>query len=101
MVRWLRGGSCWLCYLQGTVKYLVLWKGFGPEESSWEPAANLIGCDAAVSKFEKSRAVAAPPQHPARAAVAAVSAQVARAREQQAEDEVAAAERVSRQACWY
>lgn len=33
--------------------YLVTWKGFGEEDNSWQPAANLTGCQELVEEFHK------------------------------------------------
>jgi hypothetical protein len=33
------------------VEYLVSWKGFGPQENSWEPAANTTHCQDLVNEF--------------------------------------------------
>ncbi|EHS64877.1 uncharacterized protein PGTG_22540 [Puccinia graminis f. sp. tritici CRL 75-36-700-3] len=40
------------CWKRGkTVEYLVSWKGFGPEENSWEPVDNLEHCQELVPEF--------------------------------------------------
>ena len=36
------------------VEYLVFWKGYPPEEATWEPGANLVGtADKALREFHK------------------------------------------------
>jgi len=39
----------------GKVEYLVHWKGFGPDEDSWEPVKNLRGCHSIIKQFTKTR----------------------------------------------
>ena len=42
------------CRKRGNKKqYLVSWKGFGPQENSWEPLDNLKNCEALVDTFDK------------------------------------------------
>jgi hypothetical protein len=36
------------------LQYLVSWKGYGPEENSWEPAENLENAPEAVAEFHRS-----------------------------------------------
>ena len=45
----------------GSAKYRVRWKGFGPEEDSWEPAENLESAVELLNSFEVSHI---PPSHP-------------------------------------
>ena len=37
--------------VKGKVQYLVSWKGYGPEENSWEPVANLNSARDAIKAF--------------------------------------------------
>lgn len=37
--------------LRGMMKYLVKWKGFGPEENTWEPATNLRNCRTLLNRY--------------------------------------------------
>merc|ERR1712018_46240 len=37
----------------GKNEYLISWKGFGPEENTWEPKQNL-GCPDLLKAFEES-----------------------------------------------
>lgn len=43
------------------LQYLVSWEGYGPEENSWEPAANLENAPLAVAKFHKKHPEAPAP----------------------------------------
>ena len=36
------------------LQYLVQWKGYGPENNSWEPADNLANCPELVNEFHQS-----------------------------------------------
>lgn len=36
-----------------SVQYRVRWKGFGPEEDTWEPARNLKNLQEMLAKFEQ------------------------------------------------
>ena len=35
--------------------YRVRWKGFGPEEDTWEPKSNLITCEELLVRFKEAR----------------------------------------------
>lgn len=37
----------------GIRQYLVRWKGYGPENDTWEPASNLQGCAKVIADYEK------------------------------------------------
>lgn len=43
------------------LQYLVAWEGYGPEENSWEPAANLHNAPNVVADFHKRHPQAAKP----------------------------------------
>jgi len=51
----------------GRTEYLVLWRGYPPEEATWQSEADLAGARRAVRQYHK-RALEAPPQSRARAA---------------------------------
>ncbi|XP_028392347.1 chromodomain Y-like protein 2 [Dendronephthya gigantea] len=38
---------------RGKVEFLVQWRGYGPEEDSWEPEENLFDCLTAIEAFNK------------------------------------------------
>ena len=40
--------------VDGQVEYLISWKGYGPEENSWEPITNL-NCNARIKEYEKMK----------------------------------------------
>ena len=35
----------------GTLYYLIRWKGYGPEEDTWEPEENLLHCKDVIREF--------------------------------------------------
>lgn len=39
---------------EGDVEYLVLWKGYKPDQATWEPPENCASCEAVVDRFERS-----------------------------------------------
>ncbi|KAG7170690.1 histone-lysine N-methyltransferase SUV39H2-like [Homarus americanus] len=40
---------------QGTYFYKVSWRGYGPDETTWEPSSNLTGCEELLIEFYKTR----------------------------------------------
>jgi hypothetical protein len=38
------------------LRYLVLWKGYGFEEATWEPASALAGAQEAVADYKRTQA---------------------------------------------
>lgn len=41
--------------LQGNYLYHVTWKGYGLEDSTWEPSSNLTSCEELLVEFFRSR----------------------------------------------
>ena len=41
--------------INGVTKYLIAWKGYGPEDNTWEPAENLKECAELLQKFKNTR----------------------------------------------
>ena len=39
---------------RGLFSYLIRWKGYGPEEDSWEPASNLKHAKEVLSSYKMS-----------------------------------------------
>ena len=48
--------------LKRKIYYLVTWKGYPEEETSWEPLENLKNCKDLVEEFEQARKVASRPE---------------------------------------
>ena len=46
------------------LQYLVSWEGYGPEENSWEPAANLENAPDAIEQFHRLHPKALRPSFP-------------------------------------
>uniref|UniRef100_A0A0P4WF97 Histone-lysine N-methyltransferase n=1 Tax=Scylla olivacea TaxID=85551 RepID=A0A0P4WF97_SCYOL len=40
---------------QGNYTYHVTWKGYGPEDNTWEPSSNLTSCEELLVEFFKSK----------------------------------------------
>jgi hypothetical protein len=38
-----------------SMRYLISWKGYGPEHNTWEPAKNLTGCQELLDAYWKAR----------------------------------------------
>ncbi|WAQ88259.1 hypothetical protein PtA15_9A386 [Puccinia triticina] len=37
---------------RGKQEYLIAWKGYGPQDNSWEPAVNLTHCQQLLKDFD-------------------------------------------------
>ena len=48
--------SCRLA-TDGSISYLVRWKGYNPDDDTWEPERNLRGCKDEIMRFFKERDV--------------------------------------------
>lgn len=40
---------------EGTIEYLVKWKGFPSSDNSWEPADGLKQCSQKIKEYRKSQ----------------------------------------------
>ena len=38
----------------GRLLYYVKWRGWSSEDNTWEPANNLINCERAIRKYQRS-----------------------------------------------
>lgn len=41
--------------MQGSYLYHVTWKGYSPDDSTWEPSSNLTSCEELLVEFFKSK----------------------------------------------
>ncbi|KAL1503819.1 hypothetical protein AB1Y20_016004 [Prymnesium parvum] len=42
-------------YVKGVRQYEVVWEGYGPNDTSWEPMENLVGCAQQIREYERKR----------------------------------------------
>ena len=41
--------------INGKIKYLIAWKGYGPADNTWEPEQNLTDCRELLLEFKRER----------------------------------------------